>query len=188
MSGAVLRDALGVLAEEAPGVYYAAEPVVVSAATIAFLKERAAANPRRRSALCTHPSSAAAQHDMLMVQHRSCYGRPHRHIGRSEAFHVIEGEVVLAIHDAAGAVIDAVRMSSPASGLPFYYRIPAETIHGSLIRSEWLVLHETTLGPFDRRTTAFPDWAPDGSEPEATAAFVRSTAGAVDAILAARSA
>jgi cupin fold WbuC family metalloprotein len=186
MSGDVLRDALGIVAEEAPGIYYAAEPVVVSAATIAFLKERAAANPRKRSALCTHPSATAAQHDMLMVQHRSCYGRPHWHLGRSEAFHVLEGEVVLAIYAASGKLIDAMRMSSPGSGAPFYYRVPAETIHGTIIHSEWLVFHETTLGPFDRSTTAFPTWAPDGSDAAATAAFVRATSSAVDALLAAR--
>ncbi len=183
MKTAVLRDALGVLAEEAPGVFYAGEPVVVNAAAIAFLKERAAASPRLRSALCTHPSSAAAQHDMLMVQHRSRYGRPHHHVGRSEAFHVIEGEVVLAVFDPGGAIADAVRLGTPQSGAPFYYRIPAETIHGSFIRSEWLVVHETTLGPFDRRTTIFPAWAPDGSDPAATAAFVAGAERALGAVL-----
>jgi len=184
--GVVLRGALGVLTEEAPGVYYAPEPVVVDAATIAFLKDRAAANPRRKSMLCTHPSSAAAQHDILMVQHRSLYGRPHRHVGRAESLHVLEGEAIFVVYGPTGTVLDAVRMSTPQSGAPFYYRIPAETDHGLIIRSEWIVLHETTLGPFDRKTTCFPAWAPDGNDADATAVFIAATNSAIDAILTAR--
>ena len=53
-----------------------------------------------------------------------------------------------------------------------YYRMPDEVFHTILITSEWLVFHETTAGPFDPPRTAFPDWAPDGSDEAAAQTYM----------------
>jgi hypothetical protein len=54
--------------------------------------------------------------------------------------------------------------------------MPDEVFHSILITSEWLVFHETTAGPFDPSRTAFPDWAPDGSDAEAVKSYVATIA------------
>jgi hypothetical protein len=44
--------------------------------------------------------------------------------------------------------------------------------HTLLIRSDVLVFHETTDGPFDRRDTAFAPWSPEDRDVEAANAFM----------------
>ena len=75
-----------------PEVYYSDDAIVaVDDATIAELKRLAAQNPRLRSRLCTHPDPSDGLHEMLIVHHREAYVRPHKHLGKPESFHVIEG-------------------------------------------------------------------------------------------------
>jgi cupin fold WbuC family metalloprotein len=146
-------------------VYYSdASIVTADDATIAELKRIAAQNPRRRSRLCTHPDPSAGLHEMLIVHHRDAYVRPHKHFGKPESFHLIEGAARVVIFEDDGQIRDVLDMAPYGTGKLCYYRMPDEVFHTILITSEWLVFHETTAGPFDPARTAFPDWAPDGSD------------------------
>jgi cupin fold WbuC family metalloprotein len=168
--------------EESAEVYYASAPLAtVGDDEIAFLKERAAANPRRRCRLCLHASPAAAQHEMLIVHHRSCYVRPHRHAAKSESLIVVEGEALAFTFDDAGRVDAAIRLGAPGDGGRFSYFMPAGMWHGLAILSEWLVFVEAAAGPFDPAATTFPAWAPDGSDARAAAAYVDALAAGVPA-------
>ena len=151
-----------------PEVYYSDDAIVTADdATIAELKRIAAKNPRLRSRLCTHPDPSSALHEMLIVHHREAYVRPHKHFGKPESFHLIEGTALVVIFDNDGNISDVLEMGPYGSGKLCYYRMPDEVFHTILITSEWLVFHETTAGPFDPTRTAFPDWAPDGSDASA---------------------
>lgn len=153
----------GPLRIESAEVVYAGDGVVtVDAATIAALIRDAANNERRRIRLCAHSNVNDAVHEMLIVHERSCYVRPHKHIGKSESFHVIEGDVDVVLFDDYGVVTDAISMGSYGSQKPFFYRIAEPLYHTLLIRSDVLVFHETTAGPFQRDQTAFAPWSPDG--------------------------
>ena len=138
--------------------------VTVDAATIATLIGDAAKNPRRRIRLCTHSTVDDAVHEMLIVHERSCYVRPHKHVGKSESFHVVEGQVDVVLLDDTGAVTDVIPMGSYESGRPFFYRIAEPLYHTLIIRSAVLVFHETTSGPFVRDQTVFAPWSPDGAD------------------------
>jgi len=153
------------LRAENPEVYYSDAAVVTADdATIAELKRIAAANPRLRSRLCTHPDPSSGLHEMLIVHHRQAYVRPHKHLGKSESFHLIEGTARVVIFEENGAIRQVLEMAPYGRGKLCYYRMPDEVFHTILITSEWLVFHETTAGPFDPSRTVFPDWAPDGSD------------------------
>jgi cupin fold WbuC family metalloprotein len=159
--------------QESAEVYYARSAFVTLAdETIAFLKSRAAENPRRRSRLCLHRDPSDALHEMLIVHHRDVYVRPHRHLDKAESFVLVEGAATVLLMDEAGSVKDAIPLGSPGSGRPFCYRIPAGTIHSLIIESEWLVFLEATTGPFDRAKTEFMQWSPDGSEPVAAKEYL----------------
>jgi cupin fold WbuC family metalloprotein len=148
-----------------PEVYYSDDAIVTADdGTIAELKRIAARNPRLRSRLCTHPDPSSGLHEMLIVHHREAYVRPHKHLGKPESFHLIEGTARVVIFDDAGQIRDVLDMAPYGQGRLCYYRMPEEVFHTILITSEWLVFHETTAGPFDPSRTAFPDWAPDGSD------------------------
>jgi cupin fold WbuC family metalloprotein len=152
---------------ESAEVLYAADAIVtVDRTAIEALKRAALANPRHRIRLCAHRGVADHLHEMLIVHTRDTYVRPHRHLEKCESFHVIEGDVDVVIFDEHGAVTGVIGMGSIQSGRRFFYRIADPLYHTLLVRSDVLVFHETTLGPFRREQTVFAPWAPeDGDGP-----------------------
>jgi cupin fold WbuC family metalloprotein len=167
------RGRLASLRAQNPEVYYSDDAIVTADdATIAELKRIAAQNPRLRSRLCTHPDPSSGLHEMLIVHHREAYVRPHKHFGKPESFHLIEGTARVVIFENDGKIKDVLEMGPYGSGRLCYYRMPDEVFHTILITSEWLVFHETTAGPFDPSRTAFPDWAPDGSDAGAAQGYM----------------
>jgi len=63
--------------------------------------------------------------------------------------------------DDSGKVVEVVPMGDYASGRKFYYRLADPFYHTLLIRSDWLVFHEITNGPFKRDDTIFAPWSPE---------------------------
>jgi cupin fold WbuC family metalloprotein len=134
--------------------------LAVDTLTITLLKDKAWETPRRRSRLCFHATPEAAQQEMLIVMHRSSYVRPHRHIGKVETLHIVEGRCDAILFDPEGTVTDVVAMSPAADGGCFFYRMPERVFHTLIFQSEWVVFVETTIGPFDRAMTEAAGWAP----------------------------
>jgi cupin fold WbuC family metalloprotein len=158
---------------ESAEVRYATDAIiVVDAADVAGLKRAAEGNTRRRIRLCAHYSTDDRVHEMVIVHARDTYVRPHKHVGKSESFHVVEGDVDVVVFDDNGGVIEVIRMGVFASGRPFYYRIAEPLFHTLLIRSEILVFHETTSGPFRRADTVFAPWAPEDGDAAAAATYL----------------
>lgn len=156
-------------------VLYSAEAVtIVGADDIAELKAMAARTRRRRIRLCAHPGTGDALHEMIIVHHRDAYVPPHKHPGKSESFHVIDGSLTVHILDDAGTVAQAIEMAAPGGGRPFFYRLSAGLYHTIVPTSEWVVFHEVTNGPFRREDTVFAPWAPpESADAEEHAAFRR---------------
>lgn len=157
------------LRADGPGVWYADDPlVVVGPDEIAFLKERASESARLRSRICLHANVDAPVHEMVIVHHRSCYVRPHRHPAKAESLTVLEGNA-LGVFFADDGSVTSTQALTPLSGVSIC-RAPAGSFHSLLIASEWLVFYEVSAGPFYPGSTEFAPWAP----PEADAAAVAS--------------
>ncbi|MBX9633944.1 MAG: hypothetical protein K2X44_03095, partial [Magnetospirillum sp.] len=63
-------------------------------------------------------------------------------------------------------------LSAPGHGLPYYFRLSESRYHTMVVRSDVVVYHEITGGPFNRADTQFAPWAPsDRDSPEMIAAF-----------------
>jgi cupin fold WbuC family metalloprotein len=140
----------------------------VDRSDVSGLKTMARANARGRMRLCAHETPEDALHEMLIVHDRSVYVRPHKHPGKTESMHIVEGLVDVVLFDDEGKIERIVRMGDYASGHVFYYRMTTPVFHTLLIRSETVVFLETTSGPFDRSETVFADWAPDDGEAAAS--------------------
>ena len=155
-------------------VLYPGEPVVrVTRADVDQWKAQALANPRQRIRLCAHHAADDLLHEMLIVHTAQTYVRPHKHLGRSESFHVMEGQADVVLFDDDGRIAEVISMGDYASGACFYYRLANPVYHGLVIRTPTFVFHETTNGPFDRSHTIFAAWSPaDGDQPAADA-FLR---------------
>jgi len=158
------------------------EPIVkVGPREIEFLKQKLALSPRGRVRLCAHPGNGDLLHEMIIVLAQSTYVRPHKHLAKSESFHVIEGVVDVVAFAEDGSIAEIIELGDPASGRNFYYRLSSPIFHTLLIRSGPLVIHETTNGPFRKGDAIFAGWAPAGEDPEAARAYLERLAAAVAA-------
>ncbi len=148
--------------EQSPEVLVADDSIaVVDRAALRDLSGRLPRAPRGRVRLCTHRSSDELLHEMLIVLQGGSYIRPHKHRGKAESFHLIEGRVDIVFFDDEGAITNVLDMAAYGSGQPFYYRIGESVYHTLMVRSDTLVYHEVTTGPFRREDTLFAPWAPE---------------------------
>ena len=115
-------------------------------------------------------------HEMIIALDRDSYVRPHRHPGKSESFHIIDGAVDIVVFDDTGDITRVVCLSSDRDRGAFYYRMSQPLFHTLIIRSEQLVVHEVTNGPFRPDGAIFADFAPVESDLGAAAAYMRSLA------------
>lgn len=122
--------------------------------------------------LCLHDSPEAKLHQMLIALRRGFYFQPHKHHGKSESFHIVEGEMDVYVFDDSGKVTDVIEMGDFKSGKAFCYRLSVPRFHTVLPKSEMVVFHEITDGPFIREKTTFAPWAPDSSDAVAGERFV----------------
>jgi cupin fold WbuC family metalloprotein len=143
-------------------VLYSTDEIVTLNKTILDeLKSMALKNPRTRIRLCTHKDPKDSLHEMFIIHAKECYVRPHRHIAKIESFAVLEGEADAVFFNNDGSVRNVLALGEIGSGKQFYYRIADPIYHSLVIKSEFLVFHEVTEGPFVRNKTEFPIWAPD---------------------------
>jgi cupin fold WbuC family metalloprotein len=161
-------------------VYVADEPIVkVTRHDVDWLKGLAAGTRKRRVRLCAHKNTQDTLHEMLIVLDGATYVRPHRHRGKSESFHVVEGRLSVVVFDEAGGIREAIRLGEYASGRQFYYRLAEPAYHTVLIESVSAVIHETTNGPFDRAETEFAPWSPPEEDAEAGRRYLLALAEAL---------
>lgn len=154
-------------------VYYSGEPIVsVTREDLAWLKECAAKNPRTRVRLCAHRDLQDRVHEMLIVFRKGTYVRPHKHLDKTESFHVVEGTADLVLFKDDGAIAQVRKLGDPASGASFFLRNEATGYHTLVVRSEYFVFHETTNGPFNRDGSVPAPWAPDDRDLAAGAAYL----------------
>ncbi|MGE4167832.1 MAG: WbuC family cupin fold metalloprotein [Xanthobacteraceae bacterium] len=163
------------LVEVTEGVYYSKYPVpLANADLIMFLKKIAATSTLRRARFCAHAMPGEEQHDMLIATHAASYVAPHRHMSKAEAFTLLEGECEMILFDEKGVVEDVVKMGPAASGMPFFYRMPAKQFHSLRSLTETLVFLENTKGPFNLDDREYAAWAPDYRDGEAGTAYIQS--------------
>lgn len=155
---------------------------------IALLKRQALASPHKRARICAHKSDDDALHEMLIAIAAESYIHPHRHLAKSESFHIVEGEVDIAVFDDAGEIVDLIELGARGSGRPFYYRLDHSAFHTLLVRTPFLVVHEVTNGPFERGGTVLAAFAPPEEERAKAQAYMREVDARVMRVRAARKA
>ena len=134
--------------------------VAIDDAVIDELKRLAGNNVRKRVRLCAHSDCKDSLHEMTIVLGQDSYIRPHRHSGKCESFHVIQGAADVLIFDDDGNPVRCLKLGEVGTNRLFYFRINMPWYHSVVIQSEYFIFHETTQGPFDRGDTEFAVWAP----------------------------
>ena len=142
-------------------VFVTDEPIVrLGKNDLDLLKYQARTSPRKRARICAHNTSEDPLHEMIIAISSDSYIHPHKHSGKSESFHIVEGEVDVVIFNEEGKIEDVIFMADRDSGQNFFYRLSQPLFHTLLVRTEYLVVHETTNGPFDPSHSIMASFAP----------------------------
>ena len=141
---------------------------------IAFVKQQANISPRKRSRICAHKTNEDPLHEMLIAIVAGSYIHPHKHFGKSESFHIVDGEVDVAVFDENGHITDVFELGVPGSGRQFFYRLAESKFHTLIIRTDFLVVHEVTNGPFIRDNITLAPFAPNEGEFEKVEKYMQT--------------
>lgn len=154
-------------------VFFIEEDITnLSSKEIEFLKTKAACSKRGRARLCIHLSVESSLHEMLIALSKKTYVRPHKHLGKGESFHIIEGNLKIVIFDDQGNISKTISMGDYRSGNKFYYKLSKSCFHTVIPLSDFVVFHETTNGPFKREDTIYAQWAPSEDDVQAREAYL----------------
>jgi cupin fold WbuC family metalloprotein len=154
--------------------YSSQEITEVSNSTIDFLRGKVDDSPRQRVRLCLHDNIGNPLHEMAIILGRGSYIRPHKHKGKTESFHIIEGKLSVVFFNDQGGVEKVIRMGSYNSGLTFFYRLATSCFHAVIPESEYVIFHESTNGPFNPEDTEYAKWAPPEAEEKDAREYVNT--------------
>tara|TARA_B100000795_G_C22572093_1_gene350492 strand:+ start:136 stop:705 length:570 start_codon:yes stop_codon:yes gene_type:complete len=132
--------------------------VLINDVIINELKEVSRLHNNANCRVCLHNSPESLHHDMIILETKDSYLRPHKHIYSSgETFHVIEGEMGVFTFDDKGNVSD-----SPLLQKGDVYRVPKKVYHALFPISEYVIYHENKVGPFlGQKDNIYADWSPE---------------------------
>lgn len=149
--------------------YFAKHPTIrLDAATVDEIRAMAL-ETGQNVRLSLHRSPQSAFHEMIIFQHRNKYYRPKKHVDKAKSFHMIEGKMAVFVFADDGAVLDACVLDGRSTIL---YRVAANMFHTDVPLTDYVIHHESTLGPFKGDTDrVFAPWSPDGSDEAAYLAY-----------------
>ena len=84
-----------------------------------------------------------------------------------------------------GAIVDVIALGPPGGDQVFYYRLSEPRYHTVVVRSDVLVMHETTCGPFSPGDAEEPGWSPAPADADAAGRYMSRLASDIDGFPAA---
>jgi cupin fold WbuC family metalloprotein len=138
---------------------------------VVFLKSAALKSKRKRARICAHLTNEDLLHEMIIVIGSQSYIQPHKHEQKSESFHIVEGIVDVVIFEDDGEIYKIIELGDVNSGRSFFYRMSESRFHTLLIKSDLLVMHEVTNGPFQNGSSIPAPFAPTEAVPAEVALY-----------------
>jgi cupin fold WbuC family metalloprotein len=138
--------------------------VSVSRADLEYMRSEANRTVNKRICLCVHQSDKDQLHEMFGVYTHKTFFGDKLHFGKDKSLHILEGEADLIIFDEVGNIRDLVQLGDRTKDKNIFVRVPQGVTYSLIVRSEYLIVHEATSGPFNREETLWADWSPLDSE------------------------
>ena len=136
------------------------DKILVGRNELENLKLLAKKDPQRRARICLHKNEQELVQEMIIAFCKDSYVRPHRHINKSESYHIMEGELDIIFFDKNGSEKNKIQLSANRDGLPTLFRISSSEWHTVIPKTDYVIIHEVTKGPFDDNSSDYPSWAP----------------------------
>lgn len=153
--------------------YSTGEVVHVNREVVRQLVEASSRDGRGRARLCLHKSPDSKFHEMIVVEHRGGYFRPHKHLAKGESCVLIEGSAAFFVFGDDGAVTHVSVVGGPQGEL--ICRVEANQWHTVIPLTPYAVYLESKPGPFlGANDRVYPDWAPDGSDSVEAAGYLEA--------------
>ena len=93
------------------------------------------------------------------------------------------GDIVL--FNEEGGIVDVTHLGDRQLEDKFYHKLADPIFHTLVVRSEFLIFHEVTNGPFRSSNTVFPSWAPKEADDSEIKVFMSSLDKTIEEYLAA---
>lgn len=123
-----------------------------------YLLDSARTSPLRRARINFHPDDSSLVQEMIIAMFADTKIGIHFHSSKSESFGILEGRVLVGLYSNSGHLFDVVDLRSDRPQK--FYRLDSNVSHLVVPISEVVILHETTLGPFQAATHhEAPNWA-----------------------------
>jgi len=117
--------------------------------------------------LCLHSAPGDDQHDMIILSRKGTLHPPHRHHGRAETFHMVEGRLAVFSFD-ANADPAEFGVLNPGE----VYRFSPDHYHTAMPLDDFAIHHESRTGPFlGDEDFIFPPWGPRAGDSAAMRRF-----------------
>ena len=97
--------------------------------------------------ICLHNNRDSNLHNMINLIYRREENIPHKHIDKSESYHIIEGRMIITIFDDKGTIKDECLLDEDDT---FLFRIGENTFHTTVPKTEYVIFHEVRPGPFPK--------------------------------------
>ena len=124
------------------------------------LKHYSTQSLRNRARFCMHTDKNSAVHEMFEMLTNQVYMRPHKQEKKTTSYHVIFGSLRIYLFHEMGEVTNIISLADYFSEKPFYFRAPKNTYRTLVPMEDFVLYHETTAGPFNKRDTVFAPWSP----------------------------
>lgn len=176
-----LRDSEDVVLDtrgRTPAFFARQESLVLNRTIVEQLKVYAQEHGGSNVRFCLHTGPESVFHQMIIMEHQGNYYRPHKHLSKSEAFHMIDGMMGVFLFDDNGEVSDVVRLD-PAGN--FMFRAGVGIYHAVMPLTPYVIYHECKPGPFiGAQDSIWAPWAPDGCDTVVAEAYSARLKGLLD--------
>ncbi len=104
--------------------------------------------------ICMHKGPNAKHHDMIILQQKRNFYKPHKHLKKGETYHIIKGSMVTLLFNENGKIKKISKLNKNN-----IFRTPINIFHTMIPLTKYVIYHESKNGPFLKNNDSiFPKW------------------------------
>ena len=104
--------------------------------------------------ICLHKNNKSKHHDMIILQQKKNFYKPHKHKKKGETYHIIEGSMICIIFSDKGKIQKSCIIKKND-----IFRTPLNKYHTMMPLTKYVIYHESKPGPFLKKgDSIFPKW------------------------------
>lgn len=105
--------------------------------------------------ICMHNNKRDLHHDMIILQQKGNFYKPHKHKKKGETYHVIKGSMFCILFNENGKIVNYKHVKKNN-----ILRTPINIHHTIVPFSKFVIYHEGKTGPLEKKNDSiFPSWA-----------------------------